>query len=478
MKRLVLVIFLFISGHILFAQNANDALRLGIPGLGFSARALGMGNAYIGLSDDNGAAFFNPAGFGLMRKMEFSGGLDYSRYNNDTKFFNSASTGTNSETRLDNLSFSFPFPTMRGSLVFALSYHNTKDFTGAQSFDAFNNSSSYIGYLTQTSSNPTYNIPFDLWLSDTLGGQLTTPLTRGLKQSGNTLNSGSLNNWTISGAIEIYRNLFVGLNVNIISGTFESNNDYYEDDINNLYQGENAIGNPGTTDFKTFYLNRITNWDISGWDAKVGMLYQFNRFSRFGFTVQFPKTYSIDEKFNVEGYSQFANKRYDINSADYSDQVKYDIVTPFEIGAGFSLNFRGLILSAQGTLIDYSQLKFDSPDGLSDQYIGTVNKDIKDRLTGVFNYNVGAEYTIPQIGLRLRGGFMVQPSAFKGDPSDFDRKYLTAGLGFLADETVGIDLGYAHGWWKDLGDNYGVNLSRTFQTITSDKFILTASYRF
>src|SRR3970040_823665 len=69
------------------AQNINDALRVAIPGLGSTARALGMGNSYIGLSDDGSAAFFNPAGLGLLKRLEFTGGLNYSGFDNDVDFF-------------------------------------------------------------------------------------------------------------------------------------------------------------------------------------------------------------------------------------------------------------------------------------------------------------------------------------------------------------------------------------------------------
>ena len=74
-KFSLVIILLSITSS--FAQNYNDALRLGLPGLGSNARALGMGNSFISISDDASAAFFNPAGFGLMKKMEFSGGLDF-----------------------------------------------------------------------------------------------------------------------------------------------------------------------------------------------------------------------------------------------------------------------------------------------------------------------------------------------------------------------------------------------------------------
>jgi long-subunit fatty acid transport protein len=80
--------------------------------------------------------------------------------------------------------------------------------------------------------------------------------------------------------------------------------------------------------------------------------------------------------------------------------------------------------------------------------------------------------------LRLRGGFLTQPSAFKGDASDFDHKYVTAGIGYLVNGQIGIDVGYAYGWWKNIGDNYGVNVSRTFQDITVHNVMLTTTYHF
>ncbi|MDR3668471.1 MAG: hypothetical protein P4L35_16635 [Ignavibacteriaceae bacterium] len=471
----------------IYPQTITDALRLGNTGIGSSARALGMGNSYIGLSDDASAGFFNPAGFGLLKKLEFSGGLDYSNFSNDAVLNSNGSpigqsnNNSTSSTRLDRVSFAFPFPTLRGSLVFGLSYQNTKDLNGALSFNGYNKNSSFIQFLTLNGNSLPYQLGLSSHLKDAQGNirKDTTILNGNLNQSGSILNSGGINNWTFSGAIEIYKNLFVGLNMNFISGTFESNNDYYEDDVNHVYNGVLAdTSDPNTLNFKTFYLNRLTHWDLSGWDAKFGILYQFNRYSRFGLTVQFPKTYTIKESFTVNGSGQFQNYTYNLNSADFSDKVQYDIITPFEIGAGFSFNIKGLILSAQGTLIDYSQLKFENPDGIDAVTVADLNKSIQNDLTAVVNYNFGAEYTIPNAGLRVRAGYFVQPSAYKGDPVSFDKKYFTAGIGFLADEAIGFDLAFAHGWYSDLGDNYGSNLSRTTQDIKENHFILTGTYRF
>lgn len=479
--RLIIFFIIVLCSTVVYSQNTNDAVRLGMPGLGANARALGMGDSYIGLSDDASAAFFNPAGFGLLKRMEFSGGLQYTNFGNNATFMNDATDYSNSSTSLDRLSFAFPFPTMRGSLVFGISYHTTKDFTSTLKFNGFNSGNNSLIQDLLAPPIPS-DIPYNLYLA---GADNQTNIHGNLNQSGSVLNSGTIKNWTFSGAIEAYKNLFLGLNLDIITGSYDSDNEYYEDDTRNLY-GRADPTDTLHSDFLTFNLNRVLNWDISGWDAKFGLLYQFNDLARFGFTVQFPKSYDIKEKFTVNGYSQFSNDLVSLNSADFSDKVEYNVTTPYELGAGFSVNYKGLIFSTQGTLMDYSQMKFEDQSGLGTTTVDNINRDIKDQLTAVFNYNLGVEYTIPMVGLRLRGGYMVQPSPYKGDPAKYDHKYVTGGIGFLADETIGIDLAVAHGWWQDFGDNYSLaqdgsyigGASRTYQDISVNQFILTATYRF
>jgi len=453
-----------------YSQGIPDVLRLGESGLGVGARALGMGNSYIGLSDDASAMYFNPAGLGLMNRIEISGGLNYDNLKNDVTFFNLLSKEKDNSTKFNRFSIVLPYPTFQGSLVFGAAFHSVNNFNSTISFDGFNNgTNSMIQNLLDT------DIPYDLYLTDSTNN---TPINGKLNQSGNIKNIGSLNNWAFSGAVELSKNLFVGFTINGISGSFNSNNDYFEDDTKNVYQGVTATGEHFTKDFRTFNLNRILNWEIKGWFAKVGLLYQFNDNARFGTTIQFPQYYTIEEDFLVNGYSEFGTDNFvDLDQSKYSDYVKYDIVTPFKFSSGFSFNIGSLIINAEGSFIDYSQSKIENPEGLSNQYIGGVNKDIANTLGQVFSYNLGAEYTITQLGLRIRGGYFTQPSAYKDDPDQFDKKYLTAGFGFLLAENIGVDIGYARGWWKNIGDNYGVNISRTYQDIEIDRILVDLTYR-
>jgi hypothetical protein len=72
---------------------------------------------------------------------------------------------------------------------------------------------------------------------------------------------------------------------------------------------------------------------------------------------------------------------------------------------------------------------------------------------------------------------MYNPSPFKGDPTTFDQKYLTAGLGILLGESTMLDLGYARGWWDTFVYNYDAT-SRVDQKITTHTFLATLTHRF
>lgn len=478
-----LISFLFFENDS-YAQNYNDALRLSDIGLGFNARALGMGNASEGLSDDFSAVFINPAGLALVKRMEFAGGLNYNKFNNSTTFFGNQTDYSNSATKLDQLSFIFPFPTIRGSFVVAAGYSIDKNFNGALSFDGFNpGNNSMIKDLALSSDD----IPYDLYLSyplyDAAGDYLkdTTLINGNLNQSGNILSSGSIGKWSFAGASEVSKNVFIGVTLNLYNGTYKRTRDYYEDDTKNIY-GNNILTDPGnanTADLQTFYLNDILDWNISGWDAKVGFIYQLYSSilmgARIGATIKFPTTYTIKEDYTVNGESDFKNAVYTI-TPPLESKVEYDITTPYVFSGGASVNYTGLIVNADVSYIDYSQMEFSS--GLSTTQMSSNNKDIKDLFRGVVNYNLGAEYTIPIVGVRVRGGFILNPSPFQGDPSSYDKKYITGGIGFLANETFAVDAAYVYGWWDTIGDNYGSNVSRTYQNIKYHNLVFTFSYRF
>ena len=465
-------LLLLLASATLYSQGVNDALRFSEQGIGYSTRALGMGNAYIGLSDDATGMHNNPAGIGLAKRMEFTGGLSYTNMSNASTFFGNTTNYDNSSTKLNNLSFLLPFPTVRGSLVFGMTYNVEKDFNRGMKFDGYNpGNNSFIQNALGVDD------AYDLFLTDDDGN---TKINGRLNQSGSILESGTVSKWGFSGAIEAYPNLFLGATLNIMNSSYENSREYFEDDLLGIYDTmELAPGYPFTRQFRYFAYSPVYKWDIGGWNMKAGALYQIKDFARVGITIQFPKVFSINEKFEYSASSHFGDGTVkNVGNSGDPSEVEYDIITPFELSAGASYRFYGLILSGQVTAVDYKQTKFSNPEGLSEKDIADINRDIKDQLRAVINYNIGAEYTIPQVGVRVRAGYFVQKSPYQGDDSSFDKKYITGGIGLLLDDNVSIDLAYARGEWNDIGDNYGSGVSRTLQKIKTDNLLLGVGFRF
>lgn len=477
--RWIIVSFLCLSVE-LSAQNYNDALRLTEPGILTGSRSLAMGNAYTALSNDFSAAFFNPAGFGLMKKSELSASFNYNAISNTSTFFNRMNDASNNTSKFTQLGLVLPFPTRRGSLVFALGYNQEKDFNGTVKFDGYNsNNNSMIQDLTSYNEDIMYYLGLSYPLNDNSNKYIkdTTVIHGGLNQSGTILQKGNINTWSFSGAIEVEKNIFLGAAIDIIGGSFDRNRKYWEDDTNDLYPASQRLdpNDPSTEGFQSFYLNDIISWDLSGWDAKIGFLMKASDQVNIGGMIKFPRKYIIKETYYETATSSFTSSSgFEYNPEN--NYVEYEISTPYEFSAGVAINADNLILSGDVKFIDYTQMEFTN--GLSESQQSANNLDIKDLFRSVANLSAGLEYALPVSGFSLRAGFMYRPSPFKGDPSDYDKKYITAGLGFTTNNRVAINAAFAHGWWKDFGDNYSSNLSRFYQNISRDNFTLTFVYNF
>lgn len=471
MKKIL--ISLLLPGFIL-AQNFNDVLRLSDINPVFSAKSLSLSYSNISSIYDFGSTFLNPAGLGLNKRSFISGGLSLSSFSNDVSFFNNKTNYSTSQSNLNNLGYIYSFPTRRGSLVLAVGVQQVKDFNSSVKFSGYNPSSSMINNLTLQKDDLPYDLGLSFGVFDNSKHYLydSTIINGGLNQSGTILEKGSLYALTISAATEIGENLFLGGTLNIYSGDYTKEREYFEDDINNLYQNA-TVPDVASNDFQTFYFNDVLDWEISGLDFRVGLLYRLNKNISFGATIKTPSLYTIKEKYSVMGESYFENNSgYTVKYP--SSKIEYDVTSPLEMSVGFGYRFMGVALSGQANYVDYSQMEFS--DGLDITTRSRNNKEIKDLFRSTLNYSLGVEYKIPFTSLFARGGYMYKPSPFIDDPKSFDRKFISFGIGFLAADVLKIDIGYQYGWWENFGDNYGVNHSRTFQNVSTNTYLFSLSY--
>ena len=480
MKRIKYFILIILIATTSFAQNYNDALRLSFPSYLTGTRSLGMGNATTSFYTGYSSVLINPALIGKANSVEYSGGLNFNNFSNSTKFLGSSTENSKTTTAINEVGFIFPLPTARGSMVVGFGYSRFNDFNYTSAFRGYNPNSSYINYLTEGNddiafllglSYPLYD-PSDNYIKD------TTRINGRLTQEGVIDKKGDLSAWSLAGAIEIAPNLFGGATFNYISGEFERSFDYYEDDFSDAYPAGFLLdpADGRTDDFQSFYLKNILNWDMSGWDLRLGLLYETRQNFRVGFQVKLPTYYYIQEQFFVDAESQFGNGTvFNLDNPTRS-KIEYDIRTPFEISGGLSYTFKLFTLSGDVKFIDYTQTEFTS--GFNPFEQSDLNSEMDQLFTSVLNFNFGGEFYVPMLNTTFRAGFMMMPSAYKNDPSEFDKKFITLGAGINATGPFTLELAYSYGWWKDFGDAYGSNNARYFDDIGINNFMISGRYRF
>ncbi len=458
-------------------QDFNDALRLSRLSFGQSARTLGMGNSFIAVGGDYSSVYFNPAGLGLMQNAQLQGGFNYDSFNANSTLFGNQTDFNLNKTNLNHIGFAYPFPVARGSFVIAMGYNRLSNFNSAYNFDGFNSgNTSMIQELTANNDDIAYNLGLSYPTYDSNGNYLKdeTLIYGNLRQHGNLINEGGTNAWAFAGAIEIAKNVFFGATLNLISGSYKSKRNYYEEDTKDVYPQSLLLDStdPRTRDFQSFYLNDIINWDLTGWNLKLGFLYKLRMFN-LGAAVQFPTKYTVKETYTVYGESLFKDYSFSIDPP-LKSTIEYDITTPFVFSGGASVSMRGLTLAADAAFIDYTQMEFSG--GLQPNLMSQNNDDIKNLFRSAFNYSFGGEFKLPRFPIAIRAGYIFRKAPYKSDPKSYDRIYYTLGAGFKASNNVELDFAYVRGSWQNYADNYGYNVSRVYQSLKKSDFIFTIKY--
>lgn len=461
-----------------FAQNFNDAFIISQPSIDFDARTLSLGNSTIATKGSFSSAFINPAGLATIKRDIMSISFNSNRFKNNAEFFNTKMNDERNSSNVSQFSIVLPLPTRKGNAVLAFGFTQSRDFNSTVKFDAFNpGNNSMIQDLTSFNDDLAFELGLSYPVYDSNDEYLydETNISGRLNQSGKIIEEGNLNNWIMAGSFEISKNLFLGGTINIISGDYSRNRNYSEDDIlNNFYTGLLDPADSSTLGFELFHVNDIVDWEITGWDFRLGLLYDMNNHIKLGATVKLPTYYTIDERYSIYGESVFSDNGFSVNfpGAVHS----YKITTPLELSTGISTSFSLLKVNGSMSFIDYSQIEFT--DGFNEDELFEKNDQINEVFQSVVNYNIGAELTLPYPALKIRGGFIYSNSPYKEDSSEFDKKYLTFGVGFPLAKRLIVDIAYAHGWWKNIGDNYAFNISRTYHDIKVDKTVLSLSYVF
>ena len=457
MKKIIFIISI-VSSMTLFGQFAEDAAALLENQYGFGAKSIGMGSAFTAVSDDYSAIYWNPAGLAQIKKMEFYAGLSHLSYDSDATYLGSQLNSNANFTKLSSIGLVFPVPTYQGSLVFALGYQRVKDFDNTLQFSGFSSSSNGLNFIYDT--------------GDTLFFDKDIQQEELIQQDGN------LNNWSFAGAIDISPNVSVGATLNFWTGSSSYLFDYIQTDTENIYP---TLTDPyRNLDFHSYAISQKILSEYSAFQLKLGMLLRPSNSLRIGLNIALPSTLNIVEKYNDSDVIVYDDGFEDPVEGDPSE-FEYDVSLPFQFEIGAAYIYNDLTVSLGMEYLDVSQVEFELPSdaSLSSDYDELLdeNKRIKEIYDAKLKLKAGAEYFWEDQNLMFRGGYMLDPSSLKDASSDYDRHFLTGGIGIVVDKQFIIDLAYMYGYWKNFSsDSY--TPAGTDEDITYQRIFLTTSFRF
>lgn len=422
---LVFIVFsIFQLTQIAFAQEITIGKDFGI-----GARSMGMGGAFIGVADDYTALYWNPAGLSQIKWMEFFGGLSHEKMESETEYFGNSDSTFSSSTRPNAFGLVLSVPVDRGGLAFAFGVNRLQSFDYRTRFQGFNTLS--------VNEEPLFG---ELYINE-----LNT-------------RSGGINSYSFGAAVDVAPGISLGGSIGFLSGRYEYEMNLDADDFDKL---DDEL--EGFT-----FLDTVTS-EYFGVESKIGLLARFGDQIRFGATINIPLDFSVDEYWTSDTYVSYDDGQSEAGGED--GEFNYDISRPFRFGVGAAVKpIPDLIISADATYTDWTQTKYSEPpaEDIDANYF-------YDNYRGTYQLRLGGEYTIPDLGLRLRGGYIFDPEPFSPDYINIDsnRRFLTLGIGMMMEDIISFDLAYVRGTYSEssVGD-----IIKEKQT--THRIFLSANYRF
>ena len=501
-RSIALLLTILFFPSLIFAQSLEDALRLSMMPLPSGSRGLAMGGNLISSADGYDALDYNPAALAPLASRDFGISVFNRDHQSTAQFFGQSSNTSLGQASLSSVGLATPFATVQGHLAVGISYDRVRDYTSTYSFKAINPNSSLFntqGFVMDqgnpnggsnrrylTNNNLAYALGLTYDVPDSGAFTLTTPFGGGgLQQSGTVSESGSLNAVRVGAGVDIAQGVSAGATLNFLFGTYDYTRNYSETDVNGIFA--NGTDTVAPAHFQTAKITDAIHQDQTGGSIKLGLLVNSLDLVRFGLTVETPTVMHIQESSQQTGSATFGapvSRTYYVDNSNGAPvyEQSYDIVTPMRIGAGASLHMLGLVVSASASYTDMSQLQFTN----SDLDMSALNQMARDSLRKVLSWQLGAEYVIPIAGLSVRAGYSMEPSPYKGDPSSYDTKAISAGVGLLLSKSVLLEGSYrhttyhtSHSVYNDVNiDGSPASANVTDDAVKRDDVAVTFNYRF
>jgi hypothetical protein len=388
--------------------------RLGLLGSqGTGARPFAMGGAYTAVSDDGFALMYNPAGLADVRRKEISVGFHQRRDEITNRYLTLSSTQTSTYTSLGHVAAVYPYPTYRGSLVFA--------------FGVFQSGNSDLESIKNVYLE---DIPAEV--------------------SNSFVSSGTIYQYRFGVGFDLSPQVAVGATFSLWDESVDFN-----DEIN--YADNDS----------TAFWNDNVSMDLDGVSFSLGLLIRASEHVRAGLSISSPAWLSFDGSGVTTYDGTYASGEGWTTDPDYG-VIDEDYTLPMKFTGGAAIEVAALTLAADVGYTDYSQTKHNGLAITSGRDTG-MDRVLKE----TWDFHVGAELALPRVPVRVRGGFAYIPlelsnvediayiandvptSAFPRFEAERERKFFTFGIGGLIDRVLTLDLGVSIGAYEKTTSDSG-----------------------
>lgn len=399
------------------------------------ARPLAMGGAYTASGNDLFSLFYNPAGLAELEDREFSIGLRQ-RSDEIVNFYRPLKASqSSSSTSLDHIAAAFPYPTYRGSLVFAFGVFRT----GSSQLESVK--SAYLSDIEAESENM-------------------------------YVQSGTIYKYCLGAAVDISPRVSIGASLAIWDESLE-----FSDEIEYADRDSQA------------HWRDDVSLDLDGVSFDAGVLLRISENLRAGFSFTSPVWLSYDGS-GITSYSGSYTSGGGWDTEPEYGLIEDDYTLPIKWNAGLAATLPLLTIAADVTYCDWSETKFN---GLAIR--SEIDPGKRKVLEATWGFRAGMELRLPMAPISIRGGYSYAPlelssveeiayisnDAPLSQIADFEikrqRRFWSIGMGAVIDRVFSLDFAAVIGGYKKTTPNSdNSTLFEEERNIT--ELVFSGSYRF
>ncbi|MDO7884553.1 OmpP1/FadL family transporter [Hymenobacter cheonanensis] len=237
-----------------------------------------------------------------------------------------------------------------------------------------------------------------------------------ITQNETILTKGSLSQFDLGYGGNYRDRLYIGGGIGIVSLNRTRNSTFSE-------------SSGGEQDFVSTDYLKTTGTGING---RLGIIVKANDAVRLGASVQTPTYIRLSEEYSttLTANTKYATTGTVSSLATAPGTFEYSVTTPFRANGGATVLLgKAGFITGDVEYVGYSQAKFNTIDGTSDQGLNDGNANISSNYRSVVNLRFGAEARLA--AFRLRAGYAYYASPYKTDASDYNRSqnYFSLGAG-------------------------------------------------